>query len=94
MPHYGKIVGTALIVLLASLSEPAAARERLYPLTRCGPGLTQLCWLDGSFEGAPFHYNLAIHHGCFKSATVRTPTGVERRLLMVCGAPERDMIQW
>jgi len=90
----GKIVGTALIILLASLTEPAAARERLYPLTRCGPGLTELCWMGGYFGGSPFHYNLAIHPGCFKAANVRTPTGVERRVLLVCGAPEREMIWW
>jgi len=94
MHHIGKIVSTALIILLASLSEPAAARERLYPLTRCGPDLTQLCRLKGRFEGAPFHYNLAIHPGCFRTATVQTPTGVKRGLLMVCGAPEREMVWW
>jgi len=94
MPHIGKIVSAALVILLAGLSEPAAARDRLYPLTRCGPDQAYLCRLHGRFEGAPFRYNLAIYPGCFRTATVQTPAGVERRLMMVCGAPEREMVWW
>jgi len=98
MRHIGKIavavVFAGFFVLLAGTSEPAAARGRLYPLTQCGPGLAYLCPLHGSFEGAPFHYNVAIYPGCIRTVAVQTPSGIERRPAVVCGAPQREMIWW
>lgn len=89
-------IATAAAVAIAAmaLSNPASARHRLYPLTQCGPNLDHLCPLHGSFEGAPFHYNLAIHPSCIKTVPVQTAYGIERRRAVVCGAPAREMIWW
>jgi hypothetical protein len=87
-------VAAALTVMLAGLSGPAAARGRLYPLTQCGPGLSYLCPIHGRFDGAPFHYNLAIRPGCIRTVDVQTPEGLERRRAVVCAAPEREMVWW
>lgn len=87
-------IAATVAVAAMALSAPAEARHRLYPLTQCGPTLEHLCPLRGAFEGAPFHYNLAIYPGCIKTVAVQTAYGVERRRAVVCGAPAREMIWW
>jgi hypothetical protein len=95
MSHLTKIVFAAIIAaLLVGLSYPASANGRLYPLTRCGPDLGNLCRLHGYFSATPFHYDVAIYPGCIRTIRVETPYGVERRRAIVCGAPERQMIWW
>jgi hypothetical protein len=100
-PHWGstmsnvaKIAFAVFIVALAGTSDPASARTRPFPLTRCGPDLAYLCRLHGSFEARPFHYNLAIYPGCIKVVPVETAYGIERRPVVVCGAPERPTVWW
>jgi hypothetical protein len=95
MSHVTKIVFAAIVAaLLVGLSHPASAHGRLYPFTRCGPDLGDLCRLRGYFSSPPFHYNLAIYPGCIRTIRVETPYGVERRRTIVCGAPDRQMIWW
>lgn len=95
MPHSFRIaIVAAFIVALGGISNEASARARLYPLTRCGPGLDYLCPIHGYFDQAPFHYNLAIYPGCIKVIPVETPTGIKRRRVIVCKSPEREMIWW
>jgi hypothetical protein len=95
MSHAIKIVVIAAsIAALTGLSSEASARGRLYPLTRCGPGLAYLCPIHGYFNQPPFHYNVAIYPGCIQTVTVETPHGIERRRALVCGAPERPMVWW
>jgi hypothetical protein len=94
MSQITNIAVAAIVAVLAGLSSPAAAHARHYPLTRCGPDLAYLCPIHGYFDSAPFHYNLAIHPGCIKVAQVQTPYGVERRRVLACGAPEREMVWW
>ena len=95
MPQVTRIaIVAAFVVALAGMSNAAAARGGLYPLTRCGPDLAYLCPIHGYFDTVPFHYNLAIHPGCIKTIPVQTDRGVERRLAIVCGAPDRPMIWW
>jgi hypothetical protein len=84
----------AFVAALGGISNEASARGRLYPLTRCGPGLAYLCPIHGFFDQPPFHYSLAIYPGCIKVVAVETPNGIERRRAIVCGAPERPMIWW
>jgi hypothetical protein len=86
-------ITAAVIVLMAGLASQASARG-LYPLTECGPDLSGLCRLRGSFDAAPFHYNLAIYPGCIRRVVVETPRGPRRRLAVVCGAPDRPMLNW
>ncbi len=86
-------IAAVVVVALAALSSQASARG-LYPLTECGPDLSQLCRLHGSFAATPFHYNLAIYPGCIKRVAVETPRGVRYRRAVVCGAPDRPMIWW
>lgn len=69
----------------ASASSEASARGRLFPLTRCGPGLDQLCPIHGYFDLAPFQYSLAIYPGCIKTVRVDTPYGIRRQRIVVCG---------
>jgi hypothetical protein len=84
MSHATKIaIVAAFIVALGG--NAAAARRSLYPLTRCGPGLTYLCPIHGYFDQPPFHYSLAIYPGCIKVVPIRTPYGIERRRVLVCG---------
>jgi hypothetical protein len=64
--------------------ESASARGR-YPLTLCGPELTDLCPIRGYFDAPPFHYNLAIYPGCIRTELVETPRGVRRVPVLVCG---------
>ncbi|QDL98027.1 hypothetical protein [Rhodopseudomonas palustris] len=73
-------------------SEPASARNRLYPVTTCGPDQAYLCKLHGSFDDPPFHYNLAIHPGCIKTVSKGRRYG--REYVIVCGSPERPMVWW
>jgi hypothetical protein len=87
-------VVATILATLGGISDEASARERLYPLTRCGPDLAYLCPIHGYFDQPPFHYNLAIHPGCIKVVRVATPYGSERRRTIVCGAPERPMVWW
>jgi hypothetical protein len=95
MPHITKIaILAAFVAALAGISNTAAARGGLYPVTRCGPDLAYLCPIHGYFDLPPFHYNLAIYPGCIKVVPVQTPHGIERRRAIVCGAPERTMIWW
>ena len=95
MPHAIKIaVFSTIVAALAGLSNEASARGGLYPLTRCGPDLAYLCPIHGYYDQPSFHYNLAVHPGCIKTVRVETPTGVERRRAIVCGAPERPMVYW
>jgi hypothetical protein len=86
-------IAAVFVAALGSLPNQASARG-LYPLTRCGPDLAYLCPIRGYFDLPPFHYNLAIYPGCIKIVDVQTPTGIERRRTVVCGAPERSMIWW
>ena len=65
----------AFVAALAGHSNEASARSRLYPLTRCGPDLSDLCPIHGYFDLAPFHYNLAVYPGCIRRARVETPDG-------------------
>jgi hypothetical protein len=94
MSQITNIAVAAIVAVLAAMSSPASAHARLYPLTRCGPDLAYLCPIHGYFDSAPFHYDLAIYPGCIKVARVQTPSGVERRRVLVCGAPERAMVWW
>jgi hypothetical protein len=95
MSHATKIaIVAAFLAALGGISNAAAARGRLYPVTRCGPDLAYLCPIHGYFDQPPFHYSLAIYPGCIKVMPIRTPYGVERRRVLVCGAPERTMIWW
>lgn len=86
----------AIITMLVSMgiSSHAFARGSAYPLTRCGPDLASLCRIHGYFDGAPFHYSLAIYPGCIKRVAVETPLGLEYRRAVVCGAPDRTMVWW
>ncbi len=74
-----------IVVALGGAWHQASARERVYPLTQCGPELAYLCPIHGYFDAPPFHYNLAVYPGCIKSVRVATPSGVERRRVLVCG---------
>jgi hypothetical protein len=94
MSHATRIAVASLVASLLGISGPASAHGRLYPLTRCGPDLAYLCPIHGYFDSAPFHYKLAIYPGCIKTERVETPYGVERRRVVVCGAPERRMLYW
>jgi hypothetical protein len=94
MSQTTKVAVAAIVAVLAGISTPTSARGRLYPLTRCGPDLAYLCRLHGSFDAAPYHYHLAVYPGCIKTARVETPYGIERRRVIVCGAPERQMLWW
>jgi hypothetical protein len=95
MPYATKIgMIAAFVAALGGLSSDASARGRLYPLTRCGPDLAYLCPIHGYFDQPPFHYNLAIYPGCIKTVPIETPYGIERRRVLVCGAPERAMVSW
>jgi hypothetical protein len=96
MSRITKVAAVAAFVAaaLGGLSSEASARGRLYPLTRCGPGLAYLCPIHGYFDQAPFHYSAAIYPGCIKTVAIETPNGVERRKAVVCGAPERQQIWW
>lgn len=95
MSHAVRIaIVAAFVAGLGGISNEASARGRLYPLTRCGPEFAYLCPIHGYFDQPPFHYNLAIYPGCIKVVPVETPYGIERRRVVVCGAPERPMIYW
>lgn len=94
MPHATKIALAAFVALLAGLSNPAEARGRHYPLTRCGPDLASLCPIHGYFDGAPFHYHVAVYPGCVRVAPVETPHGVRHRPVLVCDVVQRPMIWW
>jgi hypothetical protein len=75
----------AFATALSGTSHEASARERSYPLTRCGPDLAYLCPIHGYFDSTPFRYGLAIYPGCIKIVPVQTPYGIERRRTLVCG---------
>ena len=75
----------AVVAALAAGPNQASARDRLYPMTACGPDLAYLCPLHGYFDLSPFHYNLAIYPGCIKTVRVATPAGTELRRVLVCG---------
>jgi hypothetical protein len=94
MSRASKIAISVIVAALAGMSGPASARGGLYPLTRCGPDLAYFCPIHGYFDRVPFHYHLAIYPGCIKTAPVETPHGIERRHVLVCGAPERSMVWW
>jgi hypothetical protein len=92
-----KLAFAAAVVAIAtggSMTSASARHGRLFPLTRCGPDLAYLCPIHGYFDQAPFQYKLAIHPGCIKVVSVETPTGLERRRTIVCGAPDRPMVWW
>jgi hypothetical protein len=82
-----KIAFVAALVAgaLASTQGEASARGRLFPLTRCGPDLADLCPIRGYFNSVPFHYSLAIYPGCIKTERVETPYGMQYRRVLVCG---------
>jgi hypothetical protein len=94
MSHLTKIALAAVAALLIGLPNPADARARHYPLTRCGPGLAYLCPIHGFFDAPPFHYHVAIYPGCVQNAPVQTPNGVRRRPVLVCDVVERPMVWW
>jgi hypothetical protein len=85
MSHATKVAIVAAFVTALGVSSEASARARLYPVTRCGPGLAYLCPIHGYFDQPPFHYSLAIYPGCIKVISVETPYGTERRRAIVCG---------
>jgi hypothetical protein len=91
-----KIAIVAGFVAALSVSEEASARSRLYPVTRCGPGLAYLCPIHGYFDAPPFHYSLAVYPGCIKVVPVQTPNGIEHRRAIVCGAeqPNQGLAWW
>jgi hypothetical protein len=94
MSYVTRIAIAAIVAVLPAMFSPASAHQHLYPLTRCGPDLAYLCPIHGYFDAPPFHYSLAIYPGCIKVARIQTPNGIERRRVLVCGAPERPMIWW
>jgi hypothetical protein len=97
MSHISKVAFAAAVVAIAAGFVPSSASARhgrLFPLTRCGPDLAYFCPIHGYFDQTPFHYNLAIYPGCIKMVGVETPNGIERRLTLVCGAPQRPMVWW
>ena len=95
MSHATKIaIVAAFVAALGGMSSEASARGRLHPVTRCGPNLAYLCPIHGYFDQASFYYKLAVYPGCIKVMPVETPNGVERRRVIVCGAPERAMDWW
>ena len=94
MTHATKIFIAVIVSALAGFSTAASAHGRLYPVTRCGPDLAYFCPIHGYFDRGSFHYHVAVHPGCIKTASVHTPYGLERRRVLVCGAPERPMVWW
>jgi hypothetical protein len=94
MSNFARVAVAAIIVALSGISSSSSAQARPFPLTRCGPDLAYLCRLHGSFDARPFHYNLAIYPGCIKTVPVQTAHGIERRPVIVCGAPERPTVWW
>jgi hypothetical protein len=78
-------VFAAFIVGLVGGSSQASARSRSFPLTRCGPDLSDLCPIHGYFDLAPFQYNLAIFPGCIRWVRVATSYGFRRERVLVCG---------
>ncbi len=95
MPYATKIaIVAAFAAALGGISTEASARGRLYPLTRCGPDLAYMCPIHGYFDQVPFHYNVAVYPGCIKVMPIETPHGIERQRVIVCGAPERQMVWW
>lgn len=94
LPQITKIAAAAILAAVVGLPNSASAQRRLYPLTRCGPDLAYLCRLHGSFDTVPFHYNAAVRPDCIKAIEVETPNGVERRLAVVCGVPQRPVVWW
>jgi hypothetical protein len=91
-----KVAVIAAFFAALSVSDEASARSRLYPVTRCGPGLAYLCPMRGYFDDPPFHYNLAIYPGCIKVVPVQTPHGTEYRRAIVCGSesPNQGLAWW
>lgn len=91
MSNAAKVALAIIISVLFGLPSSSFAHvrhhplARYYPLTRCGPDLSYLCRLHGHFDMQPFHYNLAIYPGCI---------GTERRPVLVCGTPNREMVWW
>ncbi len=96
MSQVSKIAFAAAVVTatLGSLPSEAYARGGRFPMTRCGPELAYLCPIHGYFDRAPFHYNVAVYPGCINWVRAETHYGVERRRVIVCGAPERPMVWW
>lgn len=94
LPQITKIAAAAILVAVVGLPNSASARRQLYPVTRCGPDLAYLCRLHGSFDSVPFHYNTAVRPDCIKPVEVETPNGLERRIAVVCGAPQRPTVWW
>ena len=89
MSHLTRIALAAAATLLIGLSNSADARGYRYshyPLTRCGPDLTDLCPLHGYFDGPPFHYHVAVYPGCVRV--------VQGRRVLVCEPIQRPMIWW
>jgi hypothetical protein len=94
MSNIAKVALAILVSALFGFAEPSSAHAGRYPLTPCGPDLSHLCRLHGYFDTPPFHYHLAVYPGCIRVAPVQTPYGVERRRVLVCGAPARPMVWW
>ena len=95
MSHVTKIaIVAAFVAALGGISTEASARGRLYPVTRCGPDLAYLCPIHGYFDGAPFHYHMAVYPGCVRVAPVETPHGVRNRPVLVCDVVQRPMVWW
>jgi hypothetical protein len=94
LPQITKIAAAAILAAIVSLPSSASAQRRLYPVTRCGPDLAYLCRLHGSFDSVPYQYNAAVRPDCIKAIEVETPNGVERRIAVVCGSPQRPVVWW
>jgi len=94
MSIVARTVIVTIISVFVGLSDSPRADARPYSLTRCGPNLAYLCRLHGYFDSQPFHYNLALYPGCFRTVTVRTHLGRERRRELICGTQDRPQIRW
>lgn len=75
----------ALLLATCGASNEAAAQRRGAPMAQCGPDMAYLCPVKGSFDLAPFVYNLAIYPGCIRTERVHTPNGWKRRHVLICG---------
>jgi hypothetical protein len=78
-------VATLLAVVSFGTLTAASARGRLFPVTMCGPDLSELCPIHGYFGLAPFRYSLAVYPGCIQLRRVETPSGARLRRVLVCG---------
>lgn len=75
----------ALTLFLVDLDFSTAKAEHARQ-TFCGSTMDGLCHLKGSYDLAPFQYNLAIYPACIKWVRVKVSYGTARRRVIVCGS--------